>query len=211
MTIRAVLFDFDGTLADSFAAITASVNHVRQSYGLSDLTESVVREYVGLGLEQLMNDLLPNVSVVDAEARYRDHHTGIMISHTKLFPGVLETLATLQSRGLKLAICSNKRVEFTKTIAAGLGIADYFQEILGPDDVGVPKPDPAMLLECCRRLGVSTFESVYIGDMAVDVHTAKAAVIPVWLVPGGATGRENLLDAGPDRMLHSIADVTDLV
>ena len=211
MTIRAVLFDFDGTLADSFAAITTSANHVRRSYGLSEITESTVREYVGLGSEQFMKDLLPEITIEDALNRYRDHHAGTMIANTKLFPGVTEMLATLRARGFKLAICSNKHVEFTKQLATGLGIAHYFQEILGPDDVGAPKPDPAMLLECCRRLGVSTFESVYIGDMAVDVHTAKAASIPVWLVPGGATGRENPLDAGPDRMLHSISEVADLV
>ena len=155
MTIRAVLFDFDGTLADSFAAITTSANHVRRSYGLLEITESTVREYVGLGLEQFMKDLLPEITIEDAVNLYRDHHAATMIANTKLFPSVTETLATLRARGFKLAICSNKHVEFTKKLAAGLGVAHYFQEILGPDDVGVPKPDPAMLLECCRRLGVS--------------------------------------------------------
>ncbi len=211
MPIRAVLFDFDGTLADSFGAITSSVNCVRESYGLDAMTEAHVREYVGLGLEQLMKDLVPVADPHEAVDRYRAHHATIMIASTRLLPGVTETVARLHARGLKLAVCSNKAVAFTKALVAGLGLAPFMAEVLGPDDVGAPKPHPAMLLEGLRRLGVSTAESVYIGDMAVDVHAARAAGMPVWLVPGGPVGRENPADAKPDRMLKSFAELDELL
>jgi len=211
MPIRAVLFDFDGTLADSFGAITESVNHVRESYGLEALTENVVREYVGLGLEQLMKDLVPVAPPEEAVDRYRAHHARIMIAGTRLLPGVAETVQLLHARGLKLGVCSNKAVAFTKSLVAGLGLAPVMAEVLGPDDVGVPKPDPALLLEGLRRLKVSTSDAVYIGDMAVDVHAARAAGMPVWLVPGGAVGRENPLDAHPDRLLKSFAELIELL
>ena len=211
MTIRAVLFDFDGTLADSFAAITASTNHVRGIYGLPAIPESTVREHVGLGLANLMETLAPQVSTADAVAAYHAHHPSVMVAGTKLFPGVRETVIELHQRGYLLAVCSNKAVCFTKQLVKDLGLNEYFPVVLGPEDVGKAKPDPAMLFEGVKRLGSTVAESVYIGDMAVDVHTAKAAGMRVWLVPGGATGQESATAAGPDRTLNAFADILELV
>jgi 2-phosphoglycolate phosphatase len=210
--IRAALFDFDGTLADSFAAITASTNHVRRSYDLPPLPEAVVREYVGYGLPHLMRELVPGADPAEAVARYREHHQTIMLSQTRLMPGVRETIPELARRGLKLAVCSNKRVEFTRQLVETLGLGSAFDAVLGPEDAaGRAKPDPLMLLEALRRLGVSADRAVYVGDMAIDVHTAKAAGIPVWLVPGGATGKEPAAAAGPDRVLTAFTDLLDLL
>src|SRR5439155_25803582 len=111
MPIRAALFDFDGTLADSFAAITSSTNHVRAGYGLPPLPEAEVRKYVGYGLTYLMADLVPGPPVEEAVARYREHHARVMTAETKLMPGVAETIPELLRRGLCLGVCSNKRVE----------------------------------------------------------------------------------------------------
>lgn len=211
MPIRAALFDFDGTLADSFDAITASTNHVRRRYGLPDLPESVVRRYVGLGLPNLMETLVPTAPTADAVAAYREHHPGVMVAETKLMPGVADTLAALRRRGVRLAVCSNKTVRFTRRLVDALGLADTFDAVLGPEDVTAPKPDPSMLLEAVRRLGIPKAETVYVGDMAVDVQTAKAAGVRVWLVPGGATGRESATAAGPDRVLTGFAEVAELI
>jgi phosphoglycolate phosphatase len=212
MPIRAALFDFDGTLADSFAAITASTNFVRQSYGLTAVPESAVREYVGLGLPHLMQTLVPDADTAEAVTRYRQHHQGVMLTETKLMPGVAQTIPELARRGLRLAVCSNKRVEFTRELVGAFGLAAYFTAVLGPDDVaGRAKPDPAMLLEGLRRLAVSPDEAVYVGDMAVDIHTARSAGVPVWLVLGGATGTESATAAGPDRVLNTFAELLQLL
>jgi 2-phosphoglycolate phosphatase len=210
--IRAALFDFDGTLADSFAAITASTNHVRASYGLLPLPEAVVRKYVGLGLAHLMRTLVPGAPVEEAVARYRAHHQTVMFTETRLMPGVAETIPELSRRGLRLGVCSNKRVEFTRQLVEAFGLGPYFACVLGPEDVeGRAKPDPAMLLEGLRRLGVSPAEAVYVGDMDVDVQTGKAAGVPVWLVPGGATGEESATAAGPDKVLSGFAELLELL
>jgi phosphoglycolate phosphatase len=212
MPIRAALFDFDGTLADSFIAITASTNYVRESYGLPPLPESVVREYVGFGLPNLMEQLVPKADTAEAVARYRQHHASVMVSGTRLAPGVAETIPELHRRGLGLAVCSNKTVAFTKQLVTALGLASYFTAVLGPEDVGgQAKPDPAMLLEGLRRLGVSREEAVYVGDMAIDVHVARAAGVPVWLVPGGAAGKESPTAAGPDRVLTGFPELLELL
>jgi phosphoglycolate phosphatase len=209
---KAALFDFDGTLADSFEAITASTNHVRAAYGLPPLPEADVRRYVGLGLPHLMRELVPNADPAAAVARYREHHPTVMLPGTRLRPGVARTIPELARRGFRLGVCSNKRVEFTRRLVDALGLAAYFATVLGPEDVANrPKPDPVMLLEGCSRLGVSPAEAVYVGDMDVDVLTARAAGVATWLVPGGAMGVEAAAAAGPDRVLGGFAELLDLL
>jgi 2-phosphoglycolate phosphatase len=207
MPIRSMLFDFDGTLADSFAAITASTNHVRQLHGLPPMPEADVQRYVGYGLDHLLRELVPHANTSQAVAEYREHHPSVMATLTRLFPGVVETLTELRRRGITLAICSNKRVEFTKQLAQDLHIAEFFGEVLGPDDVGVAKPDPAMLNEAMRRLGSDPTNTVYVGDMIIDVRVARAAKVPVWILLGGAAGHESPLTENPDRVLERFGDI----
>lgn len=212
MPFTAALFDFDGTLADSFAAITASTNFVRRSYDLPVLPEAVVREYVGYGLSNLMQELVPTANPAEAVARYREHHRGAMFAGTRLMPGVAETLPALAGRGVRMAVCSNKSVSFTRDLVAALGIAPYFAAVLGPEDVGgKAKPDPAMLYEGLARVGATAAETVYVGDMAIDVQVSRAAGMTVWLVPGGAMGKESPLAAGPDRVLTGFGELLDLL
>jgi N-acetyl-D-muramate 6-phosphate phosphatase len=206
--MKAAFFDFDGTLADSFAAITSSTNHVREHYGLPPLPEAEVRKYVGYGLANLLADLAPGAPVADAVARYREHHRSVMLTETRLLPGVAETIPELARRGVCLGVCSNKRVEFTRELVSALGLGEHFACVLGPEDVGQrAKPDPAMLLEGLKRLKVSVGEAVYVGDMIVDVQTAKAVGIPVWLVPGGTHGDGD----APDRVLGSFTELLELL
>ncbi len=212
MPVRAVLFDFDGTLADSFAAITASTNHVRESYGLPALAESEVRGHVGYGLAELMQELVPIAPVDEAIARYRTHHKTVLISHTRLLPGVAESIPELARRGYRMGVCSNKRVEFTRVLVNALGLGSYFVAVLGPDDVGdQPKPHPAMLLEGLRRVQASPVETIYVGDMLVDVQTARAASVPVWLVLGGAAGHDDAVSYLPDRVLANFTELLPLL
>lgn len=214
MTIRfrAALFDFDGTLADSFAAIAASVNHTRHTFGLPAMTEAAVRSYVGHGLAQLMADLVPTAPSVDVAIHtYRTHHETVAHAGTTHLPGVRDTIADLHSRSVLLGVCSNKAVHFTKALTAHLFPNGEFTTVVGPEDVARPKPDPAMLIEACRRIGASVAETVYVGDMAVDVLTGKAAGMTTWLVPGGAGHWAEAVAAGPDRVLTGFDEVGRLV
>ncbi len=206
--VRAALFDFDGTLADSFAAITASTNHVRRSFGLPEMTEAAVRGYVGHGLENLMRELCPGFDTAEAVRRYREHHPSVMVAGTRLFPGVADTLATLHARGIKLGVCSNKAVAFTRTLVRTLGLDEVMTAVFGPEDAGgSPKPDPTMLLVACERLGVTPAEAVYVGDMSIDVRAGKAAGIPVWLVNVGQAGTDDPRQLAPDKVLGEFREL----
>jgi phosphoglycolate phosphatase len=204
---RAVIFDFDGTLADSYDAITASVNHVRVANGLPVLPEAEIKKHVGRGLEKLLADLLPGTDVTRNVALYREHHVAVMHDRTRLLPGVRQAVGALKRAGRKLAVCSNKKVEFTRDLLDSLDLAPFFDVVLGPDDVPRPKPAPDMLLAALRRLGVTPGEALYVGDMDVDVQTARAAGLPVWVVPTGSADRATLEAARPDRLIEGLDEL----
>jgi phosphoglycolate phosphatase len=201
------LFDFDGTLGDSYPAITASVNHVRAAYALPPLTVAQVLPHVGRGPAALLDATVGQGSSEANVAAYREHHPSVMIQGTTLLPGVEAALKLLHARGLLLGLCSNKPVAFTTALVAHLQIAAYFRVVLGPENVAHPKPAPDMLLEAMRRLAVAPAETLYIGDMVVDIQTARAAGVPVWVVPTGSDTAETLSAARPDRLLTSMHDL----
>jgi phosphoglycolate phosphatase len=205
--LRAVLFDLDGTLIDSYDAITASVNHLRAHQGLAPLKVSEVRKHVGHGPGHLLAHTVGVGDPKENAALYRAHHPGVMKQGTRLLPGALPTLAALKIRNLKLGLCSNKPIEYTRELLAYLGIASCFDAVLGPEDVAQPKPAPDMLLAALSRLAIFPDEALYIGDMTVDIETARAAGVHVWIVPTGSDDIDTLQDARPDRLLKDLSEL----
>jgi 2-phosphoglycolate phosphatase len=203
----AVLFDFDGTLADSYAAIAASVNHTLHHFGQPALTETQVRGLVGHGLLNLMETILPGRDPVICAEIYRQHHPSVMKSHTRLLSGVADGLIALQQAGIKMGVCSNKPSNFTRRLCEMLEIDRYFGAIYGPEEAGAAKPDPAMLRNAIARLGTTATDSLYVGDMIVDIQTARNAGVVVWVVPTGSNDVATLTQAGPDRIYPGMADL----
>jgi phosphoglycolate phosphatase len=208
---RAILFDFDGTLADSYAAITASVNHVRASHRLPPLAQSEVRSHVGRGANYLLEHTVPGGDVETDLRCYREHHPSVLKSGTQLLPGAAQTLFALKHAGKQLAVCSNKPVLFTVELLKILGLEGVFSAVLGPEDVSRSKPAPDMLTAALSRLGVQPGEALYIGDMTVDIETARGAGVAVWVVPTGSNSRADLEKGAPDRVLCDLAELQCLV
>ena len=209
--LRGVLFDFDGTLADSYRAITASVNHVRQLNGLPPLTVADVKPHVGRGPHDLLRQTCPAGDLERNVAAYSAHHPSVLREGTTLLPGVYDTLQALHRHGLKLAVCSNKPIAFTRELMTILHIGEFFAAVLGPEDAGRPKPAPNILFVALERLQIRADEAIYVGDMTVDIQTARAAGVTVWSVPTGSDTLETLRAAKPDRLLAHFADLRGLV
>lgn len=204
---RAVLFDLDGTLADSYAAITASVNHVLQHHGRPTLTETQVRGLVGHGLENLMENILPGIDPKAAAQLYREHHPSVMESHTKLLPGVEAGLKALHDSGIKLGVCSNKPSYFTQVLLQLFHIDHFFDVVLGPDKVGAAKPDPTMIFRALDALGVSKDHALYVGDMEVDIETGRNADVETWVMPTGSHDEATLRAAKAQKLFPDMSKV----
>lgn len=209
--LQAILFDFDGTLADSYQAIAASVNHVRASHQMEPLPEDEIRRHVGEGPGHLLGITVGTGDPEKNTALYRAHHPGIMRELTFLLPGAKEALTAVRQLGLKSAICSNKIRGYTHDLLEYLQIDSLVDEVLGPQDVARSKPAPDMLLKAVERLGVEKEQALYVGDMTVDIDAARSAGIRAWIVPTGSQTREILEKANPDRLLDSIADLPTIL
>jgi phosphoglycolate phosphatase len=127
---------------------------------------------------------------------------------TRLKPGALELLDALRRAQRPTAVCSNKQVRFTRALLESLGVADRFAVVLGPEEVdGRSKPAPDMLLTALRRIGVAVGDALYVGDMTIDIQTARAAGVTVWVVATGSDDRATLEAAKPDRLFRGLDEV----
>src|SRR5262249_29882559 len=153
--------------------------------------------------EALMRDTVPGADVAAAVRLYRAHHPSVMQAHTHLLPDVAETLTALHRSGLRLAVCSNKPAPFTRRLLDFLQLSPLIDVVTGPEDTPRPKPAPDMLLLTLRRLHVTPLSALYVGDMVIDIETARAAGVAVWIVPTGSQEKAELAAAKPDRLLRN--------
>lgn len=201
---RAVLFDLDGTLIDSYDAITASVNEVRRLRNLQPLEVAQVRPKVGRGVENLLRSTVEGVDLSVDITVYKEHHTIACIEQTRLLPGAYELVLSLKHAGIPVGICSNKPKPFTMLILKALDLAQTFDVICGPEDAPNQKPDPGMLKEAAGRLAVAPDDVLYVGDMVVDILAGRAAGCLVWVVSTGSDSAETLRNSNPDALFQNL-------
>ena len=208
--VRGVVFDLDGTLVDSYAAIAASLNAARESFGLEPLPEADVRKRVGRGLEALMADVLGQENAEAGVLIFRERYATVFANGTTPLPGARETVRELHARGYRMSVASNKPARFGRPILEHLGMARFLDAIEGPDTAGTTKPDPAMIGLCLRAMDVPPEAAIYVGDMVLDVETASRAGVRVVLVPGGSSDRAELAGTGAT-VLGSLRELPDLL
>jgi len=177
--VRLLVFDLDGTLVDSIHDLATATNAALRvlAPGTPEVPVAVVRTFVGDGARMLLRRSLEHAglphSVDEALPVYLDCYARCLLDTTRLFPGVREALDRL--RGHTLAVLTNKPGDFSRTILAGLGVADRFARIWGAGDVPGHKPDPAGLRRLLADLGAEPRAALIVGDSAVDVGTGRAA------------------------------------
>jgi phosphoglycolate phosphatase len=208
--VRGIVFDLDGTLVDSYPAITASVNRARVAHHLPPLPEAEVRVHVGHGLESLIAELVGAANVEEGVRLFREHYAQAYASGTSALNGASGVVHELSRRGYGLAVASNKPARFSEAILETLGMRGAFREVQGPDRAGTTKPEPTMLALCRRALEVGPDETLYVGDMVLDVETARRAGVPVVLVPGGSSSLAELSATG-ERVLGTLIDLLHLL
>ena len=209
---RAVLFDLDGTLVDSYTALTEAVNHARRTHGLHELSSVRIRDFVGDGVERLLQRAFerPSVprSVIDAfESRYDE----VCCEESKVLADVDATLDKLHELGVAMAVCTNKPTFFSKKILDFLGLSYYFAAIVGPDLAGARKPDRQHLDYTLKSVNCAREEALFVGDMPIDVRAARNSGMDVAVVATGSSTREQLTVSQPDHFLERFGDLLKIV
>lgn len=183
----AVIFDLDGTLVDSAAAIAKIGNKVLAEQGLPLLTEEEARGYVGNGAAKFIERALaargvtPEGAALEAHVeRFEAFYADAPGEDNVPYPGVDALVRELHADGVKLGVCTNKPGAPTRTVIEAMGWIDLFGALVGGDALPTRKPDPAPLHHCAALLEVDFADgaAVYVGDSEVDAATAKAAGAP---------------------------------
>ncbi len=210
----AVVFDLDGTLADTAVDIRDALVRALAAEGLPPVDVASVRLMIGGGPKLLVERALHRLGVparedlVDKLAKaFHAEAKGRGNQNSRLFDGAESALRQLHRSGVRIGLCSNKPDDLCRDLVRDLGVDAYIDEILGSSEHMPKKPDPALLLGVIERLGVPPGETLYVGDSATDVATARAAGVPVMLVSYGYTLR-NASQLGADAVIDSIAELT---
>jgi phosphoglycolate phosphatase len=172
-----VIFDLDGTLVDSLADLTASINFMRATFNLPALTFAEVQMGIGKGARNLVEKSLPPKErrIDQALAIFLQHNGAHLVKRTCLYPGADELLVRLSKSNIPLALVSNKNTLHCRQLLEQLGIARYFREVLGGDAVASCKPSPQPLLETMERSGARHDRTVMVGDSSNDFAAARSA------------------------------------
>jgi phosphoglycolate phosphatase len=191
-----VVFDLDGTLADTLPDILSALNRVMAEEGLRSVSFAEGRTLVGGGARLLMEHALavtapalPPEPAIDAcYARFLDYYAAEPALRSRPFPEVIEALTALRDAGCRLGVCTNKPHDLTLAVLAGLGLDGFFGDaVLGGDALAVRKPDPRHLRAVIERAGDGAGASVMVGDSETDVAAARNAAVPVVAVSFGYT------------------------
>ena len=178
MRARALIFDLDGTLADTVEDIAAAVNRALVHHGAAPHPLSAFRQFVGAGAENLLTRALGERSplqVADVLTTYRQFYAEEMFRRSRPFPGVEPLLEALVARGHRVAVLSNKPHAATVRMVEGLFGRFPLRPVFG-DRPGVPrKPDPTSALEVAALLEMDPAQCLFVGDTGIDVETAARA------------------------------------
>lgn len=208
MTIRAVLFDLDGTLIDSLDDLTDAVNYMMDSFGRRGFSRAEVRGFIGKGARNLVCRALVTDDPTEIEsglARFLEYNRQHIVDKSRLYPGVRETLEVLAGHGISLAAVSNKNEALSRLVLEALGIDSFFRMICGADTFEEMKPSPLPLLRVLDRLAVSLEDAVMVGDSSNDIQAGIRAGMTTVACSWGYGEPEELLAA--DYLAASCPDV----
>ena len=200
---KVLIFDLDGTLANTLSAITEAVNMTMSHYSFSNKSEDEVRQAIGNGARMLMKRLVPpeyadNDQVIAEVLTYYNKMYALTYLHTtETYDGITELVRNLQKKEIKIAVFSNKQDAYVKGLVKLLFPNGEVSIARGQTELPV-KPDPAGVKTIMKELSVSAEECLFVGDSGVDMKTAENAGMDAVLVAWGFCGREKLASMGAE-------------
>ena len=209
--VRLVIFDFDGTIADTRINIVLTMRETMRELRLPEADEAACAATIGLRLKDGFGRLLPGVPdemldlCVTTYRRLFDERKRTMAP--KPFPGAVELLAALRERGILLAIASSRSSFTLAPMLRDMELEGAFDVVVCGDDVSNPKPAPDAVLSILRRLDVPPAAALVVGDMPVDIEMGRAAGVRTCGVLWGNASREQLAASGADSIAMTMDDI----
>ena len=212
-----VMFDLDGTLVETAPEILDAVNDALGRFGLPEVSQQQVDDWIGHGTLALLVKALAQITgfapeVVKNSALlaqivpvYNMAYNARCGTRSHLYPQVRETLTVLRQQGARLAVVTNKEGRYTQVVLAAHQLGGLFDAVISGDTLVTKKPDPAGVSHCLAQFGVTPERALFVGDSSIDVATARAAGVPVWMLPYGYNMGEPVEACAPDRIIPDIS------
>lgn len=215
MSIRLIIFDFDGTLGDTRDRIVGVMQHVLAEMHLPVADAASCAATIGLPLADCFRHLVPQLSPEGGE-RCAETYRRYFFSHSAelvpdLFPHVRTLLDALGRRGIVMAIASSRTSLSLKGFVQSMGIGDCFRQVVGCEDVVACKPAPEAVLHILEANSMHPDETLVVGDMPVDILMGKAAGCHTCGVTYGNASREQLFAADPDFLVDDPRQILSLI
>ena len=190
-SLRAVLFDLDGTLLDTAPDMVGALNALRIEESLAPLPYDVVRPLVSHGAGRLVKLGFPSAgpaATLTLQQRYLDVYRRAISAETRLFDGMAAVLSAIAARGLLAGVVTNKPAWLTEPLLDALGLSTAFACVVSGDSVAERKPHPMPMLRAAALAGVAAAECIYVGDAERDIQAAHAAGMPGLVATYGYLG-----------------------
>ena len=211
-----VMYDLDGTLLDTAGEIALAVNATLMQYGFATVSEARVKNWIGLGTAWLMQQAWPEKRDVEATETWKNimqvftqHYNQAVGSKSRPYPSVVETLTQLKKQGIKQAVITNKEEPYTSRLLAQHDMNDFFDLVISGNSLPFKKPDAQVIRYCLEVLAETKQNSLFVGDSAIDIATARNADVACWIVPYGYNAGRDIREENPDKLIHSLDQVAD--
>jgi phosphoglycolate phosphatase len=208
-----VVFDFDGTLADTWRDIATALNRTLREAGLRGVEGPEVRFWIGEGVRALLAHACAGLAPHETGRlfeRFLEHYAECCLDTTRAYPGIQSCVEALA--GVPLAVASNKPARFLEQVMRGLDLRRHFRVVLGGDALAVRKPDPAVLRHVAREARCDEEVEIWmIGDSRIDVDTGRAAGARTVGCAWGLRGRDELEAAGVEFLVEEPGEIPPLI
>lgn len=210
--IKGVIFDLDGTLADTLEDIRLCVNQTIATLDRPSLTSSDIRPMIGNGVREMLrraSQIEDPEALNQIVATYRSFYADGMLKNTRLYPGVPSLLDRLESARTSMCILSNKSHEFTKPICDELLRGWSIFAVQGSTDEALRKPNPTHAVALAERMQLAPASIAFVGDSPTDIATARNAGMIAIAVTWGYRNRQLLVDSKPDHLIETVGELTE--
>ncbi len=208
-TVDLVMFDLDGTLADTGHDLADAVNFTRAHFDRGALPDQAIYAHVGRGVEHLLKHALPEESpnhFEDVMRVFLEHYEHHLLDRTVLYPGAREILEYFRDK--RRVLISNKIERLAVAVVRGLGVDNQFDTILGGDSAAEKKPHPALLNLVLRRFLIPPGRALMVGDGDTDIDAGKGAGVITCGVTYGLGNKDDLIATKPDFLIDNLSQLS---
>jgi phosphoglycolate phosphatase len=215
MSLKAIIFDLDGTLIDSAPDLGTACNKVLAKYARRPISRSETMQFVGNGAAKLIErafqatgTALSETDIITRTDEFLDFYRGHEADETRLYDKVETTLHRLKQDGWRLALCTNKPAEPTRNLLRDLNLSGFFEVVVGGDELDGKKPDPQMLYYVLEKMNLTVDDAIMVGDSPNDINAARNANMRNIAVSYGYR-KVTLEELSADIVIHQFDEITE--